>query len=112
MFFAIRLVLPGIFLSFQMHSLLVPFLVVLCTTICASNLPIGNYTVANLGFVTDVTFNVEGIFHDGGGGATQNGYHVQVFADSGTTSDGFNFVHNSVAYYGLVRFPIYLFIVM
>lgn len=66
------------------------------------NLPITTYSVANLGIETDITSNVEGIFHDGGGGATQNGYHVQVFADSMTTSDGFNFIHNSVAYYGFV----------
>ena len=60
------------------------------------------YTVVELGIETDTTSNTAGIFHDGGGGATQNGYHVQVFADSFTTSSGFNFVHNSVAYYGYV----------
>jgi hypothetical protein len=58
-------------------------------------------SVENLGFVGDHASNPD-IFHDGGGGASQNGYHVQVFADSDTASNGFNFVHNSVAYYGLV----------
>ncbi|KUJ09819.1 uncharacterized protein LY89DRAFT_675969 [Mollisia scopiformis] len=64
------------------------------------NVPLATATVENLGIVSDPASNTEGIFHDGGGGATQNGYHVQVFADSDTTSDGFNFVHNSVAYFG------------
>ena len=66
------------------------------------HVPLAISTVRNLGFVTDPVSNAEGIFHDGGGGASQNGYHVQVFADSMTTSDGFNFVHNSVAYFGFV----------
>ena len=66
------------------------------------HVPLATATVENLGFVSDPASNTDGIFHDGGGGATQNGYHVQVFADSYTTSNGFNFVHNSVAYYGFV----------
>jgi hypothetical protein len=66
------------------------------------HVPLATATVENLGFVTDPASNTEGIFHDGGGGASQNGYHVQLFADSMTTSNGFNFVHNSVAYYGFV----------
>jgi hypothetical protein len=65
------------------------------------HVPFATATVENLGFVSDPASNPN-IFHDGGGGASQNGYHVQVFADSDTTSNGFNFVHNSVAYYGLV----------
>ena len=65
------------------------------------HVPFKAASVENLGFVGDSTSNPN-IFHDGGGGASQNGYHVQVFADSDTTSNGFNFVHNSVAYYGLV----------
>lgn len=68
------------------------------------NLSLTNYTVEYLGIVTDPTNN-EGIIHDGGGGASQNGYHVQIFADSATSSEGFNFVHNSVAYYGYVCAP-------
>jgi hypothetical protein len=68
------------------------------------HVPLATATVENLGFVSDPASNSAGIFHDGGGGATQNGYHVQVFADSDTTSNGFNMVHNSVAYYGLVSF--------
>lgn len=67
-----------------------------------THVPLVTATVENLGFVSDPASNTAGIFHDGGGGASQNGYHVQVFADSDTTSDGFNFVHNSVAYYGFV----------
>lgn len=67
-----------------------------------THVPPATSTVQNLGFVTDPVSNTEGIFHDGGGGASQNGYHVQVFADSSTTSNGFNFVHNSVAYFGFV----------
>jgi hypothetical protein len=65
------------------------------------HVPFTTASVENLGFVGDPAANPN-IFHDGGGGASQNGYHVQVFADSDTTSNGFNFVHNSVAYYGLV----------
>jgi hypothetical protein len=65
------------------------------------HVPFATLSVENLGFVGDPASNPD-IFHDGGGGATQNGYHVQVFADSDTASNGFNFVHNSVAYYGLV----------
>ncbi|KIM97603.1 hypothetical protein OIDMADRAFT_58207 [Oidiodendron maius Zn] len=37
-----------------------------------------------------------------GGGAFQNGYHVQVFADSITNLNGMGIVHNSVAYAGYV----------
>jgi len=66
------------------------------------HVPLATATVENLGFASDAVANSAGIFHDGGGGASQNGYHVQVFADSDTTSNGFNFVHNSVAYFGLV----------
>jgi hypothetical protein len=66
-----------------------------------TNFPLSTLTVENLGFVTDPASN-PGIYHDGGGGATQNGYHVQVFADSATDSDGLNFVHNSIAYFGFV----------
>ena len=67
-----------------------------------THVPLATSTVALLGQVSDPVSNTEGIFHDGGGGATQNGYHVMVFADSDTTSNGFNFVHNSVAYFGFV----------
>ena len=73
--------------------------------ICAATptyVPLATSTVALLGQVSDPVSNTEGIFHDGGGGATQNGYHVMVFADSDTTSNGFNFVHNSVAFFGFV----------
>ena len=59
-------------------------------------------TVQALGIGTDPISNAHGVFHDGGGGATQNGYHVQVYADSFTTDQGFNFVHNSVGYFGYV----------
>jgi hypothetical protein len=76
------------------------FPVILAST--PTHVPLATSTVKNLGFVTDPVSNTEGIFHDGGGGASQNGYHVQIFADSDTTSDGFNFVHNSVAYFGFV----------
>jgi hypothetical protein len=67
-----------------------------------THVPLTTSTVALLGQVSDPVSNAQGIYHDGGGGATQNGYHVMVFADSDTTSEGFNFVHNSVAYYGFV----------
>jgi hypothetical protein len=67
--------------------------------------PFNHLSIADLGFVNDPVLNDGGIFHDGGGGATQNGYHVMVFADSSTLSAGFNFVHNSVAYYGYVSSP-------
>jgi hypothetical protein len=67
-----------------------------------AHVPFAVASVENLGLVGDPTSNPN-TFHDGGGGASQNGYHVQVFADSDTTTDGFNFVHNSVAYYGLVN---------
>ena len=69
------------------------------------HVPLATSTVQELGFVSDPASNTKGVFHDGGGGASQNGYHVQVFADSSTTSDGFNFVHNSVAYFGFVGCP-------
>jgi hypothetical protein len=67
------------------------------------HLPLEASTVEDLGFVTDPVLNDGGIYHDGGGGASQNGYHVMIFADSATNSSGFNFVHNSVAYFGYVR---------
>jgi hypothetical protein len=66
------------------------------------HVPLSTSTIEDLGFVTDPVLNDGGIYHDGGGGATQNGYHVQIFADSATNSSGFNFVHNSVAYFGYV----------
>lgn len=81
------------------------FLSALVLAVCAqtpTHVPLATATVENLGFVSDPASNAYGIFHDGGGGASQNGYHVQVFADSETTSNGFNFVHNSMAYYGFV----------
>jgi hypothetical protein len=78
----------------------VVFPVIYATT--PTHVPLATSTVALLGQVSDPVSNTKGIFHDGGGGATQNGYHVMVFADSDTTSNGFNFVHNSVAYFGFV----------
>lgn len=90
-----------------MYRTLFTLLAVLIPAIYAqtpTHVPLATSTVQNLGFVSDPASNAEGIFHDGGGGATQNGYHVQVFADSMTTSDGFNFVHNAVAYFGFVRY--------
>jgi hypothetical protein len=84
-----------------MYSILFLFVAVLSPVIHAQqHLPL-TFTIDSLGIVTDNTSNPT-IIHDGGGGATQNGYHVQVFADSMTTNEGFNFVHNSVAYYGFV----------
>jgi hypothetical protein len=81
---------------------LISFLSILAPGIHAVvHLPFSIYSVENLGITTDYHSNTEGIFHDGGGGATQNGYHVQVFADS-MNKDGKSFVHNSVAYYGIV----------
>lgn len=81
---------------------LISFLSILAPgTQAVVRLPLNTYTVENLGITTDYHANTEGVFHDGGGGATQNGYHVQVFADS-MNKGGNNFVHNSVAYYGLV----------
>ena len=64
------------------------------------NVPVKTSSVENLGFVHDDESNPQGIYHDGGGGASQNGHHIQVFADSMTESSGFNFVHNSISYYG------------
>ncbi|TVY86438.1 hypothetical protein LAWI1_G007431 [Lachnellula willkommii] len=64
------------------------------------HLPLVATSIEDLGWVTDPVLNDGGIYHDGGGGATANGYHVQIFADSATNSSGFNFVHNSVAYFG------------
>ncbi len=66
----------------------------------AKSIPLKTSKVENLGFVHDNESNPQGIYHDGGGGASQNGYHIQVFADSMTESSGFNFVHNSISYYG------------
>ena len=106
--FSFLFVLSRILISLNMFSCLIFFLSILGPAIASAKLPLGTYTVENLGFVTDPLSNKEGVFHDGGGGATQNGYHVQVFADSMTTSDGFNFVHNSVAYYGFVCSPLHL----
>jgi hypothetical protein len=84
-----------------MHAILFLFLTILSPVVHAQqHLPL-TFTIDSLGIVTDNTSNPT-ILHDGGGGATQNGYHVQVFADSLTTSEGFNLVHNSVAYYGFV----------
>jgi len=66
------------------------------------HLPLIATSIEDLGWVTDPVLNDGGIYHDGGGGASTNGYHVQIFADSATNSSGFNFVHNSVAYFGYV----------
>jgi hypothetical protein len=98
------------FLFFRRHALpmhkiaLFPLIFVQASAIYVPSpvhVPFATATVKNLGLVSDPASNPV-IFHDGGGGASQNGYHVQVFADSDTTSSGFNFVHNSVAYYGFV----------
>lgn len=90
----------------MMHRFAFPLLALLRLVSCApsqaKSLNLAGAKVEYLGFVNDPTSNSHGIFHDGGGGASQNGYHVQVFADSMTNSSGFNFVHNSVAYYGYV----------
>jgi hypothetical protein len=80
---------------------LVPFLSFLAPAL-AADIPLGNYFVQYLGPVTDANFNSNGVYHDGGGGAFQNGYHVQVFADSTTNLDGVGMVHNSIAYSGYV----------
>jgi hypothetical protein len=91
---------------FKMYKKLLALPAVLFPVIYAqtpTHVPLATSTIENLGFVTDPVSNSQGIYHDGGGGASQNGYHVQVFADSMTTSEGFNFVHNSVAYFGFVR---------
>lgn len=88
---------------FKMYSSSILLLGLLCPAIQAgsyTNLPPVSYTVEDLRIATDPRHNYNGVYHDGGGGASQNGYHVQVYADSSTTSEGFNFVHNSVAYYG------------
>jgi hypothetical protein len=66
------------------------------------HVPLNVSTVIKLGLVTDNSSN-PGIYHDGGGGGTQGGYHLQVFADSQTNSSGFNMAHNSLAYLGYVR---------
>lgn len=66
------------------------------------HLPLKASRIENLGFVTDPVLNDGGIYHDGGGGASQNGYHVIIYADGATNSSGFNFVHNSVGYFGYV----------
>jgi hypothetical protein len=73
------------------------------------HVPLEAFTIEDLGFVTDPVLNNGGIYHDGGGGASQNGYHVQIFADSATNVSGFNFVHNSVAYFGYVSFIVYFY---
>jgi hypothetical protein len=75
---------------------------VIFSVIYDHHVPLSATTVEDLGFVTDPVLDDGGIYHDGGGGATQNGYHVQIFADSATNSSGFNFVHNSVSYFGYV----------
>lgn len=80
---------------FKMYSSSILLLGLLCPAIQAgpyANLPPISYTVEDLGIATDPTNNYNGVYHDGGGGASQNGYHVQVYADSSTTSEGFNFV--------------------
>jgi hypothetical protein len=66
--------------------------------------PFNVSSAQDLGIVSDPTSN-PGIFHDGGGGGTQAGYHVMVFADSQTDKPGFSFVHNNMAYFGYVRAP-------
>ena len=82
---------------------LIPFLSLMPLAVLGADLPIGTHTVMVLGQVTDSSSNAKGIFHDGGGGAFQNGYHVQVFADSTTNLNGMGMVHNSVTYSGYVR---------
>jgi hypothetical protein len=63
--------------------------------------PLKVSSVDPLGFVGDRASNPS-IYHDGGGGVTQGGYHLQVFSDSQTKTPGFSFVHNSLAYSGYV----------
>ena len=93
-------------ISFKMYSRSTVILALLSSAIQAlpsKKTTFATPTVEALGIGTDPTSNTNGVFHDGGGGATQNGYHVQVYADSFTTDQGFNFVHNSVGYFGYVR---------
>jgi hypothetical protein len=66
------------------------------------NVPLKASSVESLGPTTDRKSN-PGIYHDGGSGVTQGGYHLMLFADSWTNSSGLNFVHNSLAYLGYVR---------
>lgn len=80
---------------------LIPLLSFLTPAILAADLPLGNYFIQNLGIATDPSSQKQ-IYHDGGGGAYQNGYHVQVFADSTLDLNGDGMVHNSVAYAGYV----------
>ena len=80
---------------------LAPFFSLLAPAL-AAGIQLRNSFVQNLGPVTDADFNSKGVYHDGGGGAFQNGYHVQVFADSTTNLNGSGMVHNSVAYSGYV----------
>jgi hypothetical protein len=68
------------------------------------NVPLKASSVDLLGPVSDRASN-PGIHHDGGGGVTQGGYHIQMFADSQTNTPEFSFVHNSLAYSGYVRSP-------
>lgn len=73
----------------------------LTPAILAADIPLGNYFIQNLGIAKDPASQKQ-IYHDGGGGAYQNGYHVQVFADSAFDLNGLSMVHNSVAYAGYV----------
>jgi hypothetical protein len=63
-----------------------------------AHVPFNVSSIELLGIETDDTNNPV-INHDGGGGGSQAGYHVQIFADSNTKG---SFVHNSMAYIGYV----------
>jgi hypothetical protein len=90
--------------STPMHSLAAFTLLAVSTGVWASglvNVPFNVSSVQPLGIVSDAASNPD-LGHDGGGGATQAGYHVMVFADSQTNKPGFSFAHNNMAYFGYV----------
>jgi hypothetical protein len=78
--------------------LLFSFATIVRAAFSPTHVPLNVSSIELLGIETDDANN-QVINHDGGGGGSQAGYHVQIFADSYTTG---SFVHNSMAYIGYV----------
>lgn len=70
--------------------------------VAQANLPPSVTSSTFLGLSTDPAFN-PGIRRDGGGGALVNGQQFVVFSDT-LIENTIDFVHNSAAYMGVVRF--------
>ena len=86
---------------YTLPLILISYLVSYANAATPSHVPLATSTVTVVGYTTDGASN-PGIYHDGGGGVSHNGYNMIIFADSYTNGSHPSFQHNSVAYYGYV----------